>query len=152
MRRITRLTSHMFMALLEGALVATLMVGLVAGTAFAAKGGGHGGKPGGGAGTGGTIALVMVTDMDGNGTPNYGDAVTFNISTTATTQPWVNLQCSQNGVLMAQGWNGFFVGSITGRNFGLYSPQWTGGAADCTAYLTTPQWAVLASTSFHVDP
>jgi hypothetical protein len=155
MRRIKAVTSHAFLALLEGALVATLMVGLVAGTAFAAKpsgGGGHHG--GGGAGTGGTgtIALVMVTDVNSNGTPNYLDAVTFNISTTATTQPWVNLQCSQNGVLVAQGWNGFFVGSITGRNFGLYSPQWTGGAADCTAYLTTPQWAVLASTSFHVDP
>jgi hypothetical protein len=155
MRRITRLTSHAFLALLEGALVATLMVGLVAGTAFAAKpsgGSGHHGGGGGGTGGTGTIALVMVTDVNSNGTPNYGDAVTFNISTTATTQPWVNLQCSQNGVLVAQGWNGFFVGSITGRNFGLYSPQWTGGAADCTAYLTTPQWAVLASTSFHVDP
>jgi hypothetical protein len=114
--------------------------------ALAGKGGGH--KPGGGGGGGGSISLLMVNPLDT--VANWGDQVTFNVSTTATTQPWVNLQCFQNGVLVAQGWNGFFVGSITGQNFGLYSPQWTSGAADCTAYLTTPQWSVLASTSFHV--
>ena len=120
---------------------------------FAAKGGGGGhGKPGGGSTGGtGTIVLVMATDVNGNGTPNYLDAVTFNVSTTATSEPWVNLQCTQNGVVVAQGWNGYFEGSVTGRNFGLYSPQWTGGAADCTAYLTTPTLSRLASTSFHVD-
>ncbi len=94
----------------------------------------------------------MVTDLNGNGTPNWGDFVTFNISTTATTQPWVNLVCTQNGVIVAQGWNGYFDGSITSRNFGLYSSAWTSGSADCTAYLTTPTWSQLASTSFHVDP
>jgi hypothetical protein len=152
--RIGSVLSHSTQAILEGALIATLVVGLMAGTALAGKpaAGGGGGKHGGGSGGGGTIALVMVTGADGNGTPNYADVVTFSISTTATTQPWVNLVCSQNGVIVAQGWNGYFVGSITGRNFGLYSGQWTSGAADCTAYLTTPTWSRLASTSFHVDP
>jgi hypothetical protein len=55
-------------------------------------------------------------------------------------------------VVVAQGWNGYFEGSISGRDFGLYSSFWTGGAADCMAYLTTPTWSRLASTSFHVDP
>jgi hypothetical protein len=149
--RIRSVLSHSAQAVAEGALISILVVGLMVGTAFAAKGGGHGGgKPGGTTG-GGTIALVMYVDKNANGAPNWNDVVTFNISTTATTEPWVNLQCSQNGVVVAQGWDGYFVGSLTSRTFGLYSPQWTGGAADCTAYLTTPQWAVLASTSFHVD-
>ena len=148
--RIRSVFKHSTQAVLEAALVSLLVVGLMAGTAFAARGGGGGkGKPPP-AGSG-TIALVMVTDANGNGTANYGDVVTFNISTTATSEPWVNLVCSQNGVIVAEGWNGYFAASITGRNFGLYSPQWTGGAADCTAYLTTPTWSRLASTSFHVD-
>ena len=40
---VKRFTSHTVMALAEASLVALLVVGMVAGTAFAAKGGG--GKP-----------------------------------------------------------------------------------------------------------
>jgi hypothetical protein len=152
--RIRSVFTHSAQAIAEGALISVLAVGLMAGTALAAKpAAGAGGHHGGGTGGTGTIALApLVTDVNGNGTPNYGDVVTFNISTTATTQPWVNLVCSQNGVVVAQGWDGFFAGSISGTSFGLYSPQWTGGAADCVAYLTTPTWTRLASASFHVDP
>jgi len=125
------------------AAVAALCLSL-APRALAAPGGG--GKPSKG-GTG-TISLVLLNSTDG--LAHYGQTVTFNISTTATTQPWVNLRCFQNGALVAQGWNGYFDGSLTGRNFGLAAPSWTGGAADCTAYLTTPDWTRLASTSFHV--
>jgi hypothetical protein len=117
--------------------------------AFAGKSGGTGGhKSGGGSGGSGTISLVLVNSTDGFA--HWGQTVTFNISTTATTQPWVHLVCSQNGVVVATGWDGYFVGSLSGEDFGLYSGQWTGGAADCIAYLTTPQWTVLGSTSFHV--
>ena len=154
--RIRSVFSHSAQVVAEGALVSLLVVGLVAGTAFAAKpasgGGGGGNKGGGSTSGGGTISLApLVVDNNGNGTPNWGDFVAFNVSTTATTQPWVNLVCSQNGVVVATGWDGYFVGSLTGTKFGLYSPQWTGGAADCIAYLTTPTWSRLASTSFHVD-
>jgi hypothetical protein len=116
--------------------------------AFAGKGGHHGG--GGGATTGGSgsLAMVLVTPT-ADGLPHWGNTVTFTLNTTIS-QPWVHLVCSQGGTVVAQGWNGYFVGSLTGTNFGLYSPQWTGGAADCTAYLTTPQWSVVGSTSFHV--
>jgi hypothetical protein len=127
------------------AAVAALFLAFVP-AALAAKPPG-GGKPRPG---GGTITLVLLNSTDG--LPHYGQWVTFNISTTATSEPWVNLKCYQNGVLVAEGWNGYFDRSITGRNFGLYSPSWTGGAADCTARLTTPQRAELASTSFHVYP
>jgi hypothetical protein len=116
-------------------------------TALAAKGGG-GGKPSRG-GTG-TISLVLLDSTDG--VAHWGQRVTFNVSTTATNEPWVNLRCYQSGTLVSEGWEGFFAGSLDDGVFGLYSPKWTGGDADCTARLTTPQWAELASTSFHVYP
>ena len=81
---------------------------------------------------------------------HHGQRVTFNISTTATTEPWVDLKCFQSGTLVAQGWEGFFERSLDDGVFGLYSGAWSGGAADCTATLTTPQGAVMGSTSFHV--
>jgi hypothetical protein len=121
---------------------------------LAAKGGG-GPKGGGTTGNGSITLAPLVYDANGNGLPNYGDTVTFQISTTATTRPYVNLHCYKNGVLVAQGSNGYFDGALnTSRNFKLSSPQWTGGAADCTAYLdmyTKRGWSHLASTSFHVD-
>jgi hypothetical protein len=135
-----------------GALV--LALALVP-AALAAKGGG-GGKPGGGGGTGSSSisAPVMVTDT---GTPglSFGDTVTFNESTTATTTPFVMLACYQNGVQVATGMKGFWDGSIdVNWNFGLSSPMWKSGAADCVATLekqTKQGWQQLASTSFHVN-
>ena len=108
------------------------------------------GKPG--SRSAGSIALAPVDSTDG--LTHYGQTVRFDVSTTATDQPWVNLQCFQNGELVAEGWNGYFSDSITGRDFGLYSPKWTGGAAECTAWLVDyagGRWKQLASTSFHVD-
>ena len=148
--------SHAAGALLEGALIAAMILVLVVGTAMAAKGGagGGGGHKGGGGTNGGTGTISLqtppVVDKNGNGAPDWGDFVTFNISTTATDQPWVELDCYQNGVRVSQGWDGYFTGSLTSRNFGLYSPQWTGGPASCTAYLETPTWAKLGQTTFSV--
>ena len=68
--------------------------------------------------------------------------------------PYVDLQCFQNGVLVAEGWRGYFDGSLDTPNFGLYGGGWMSGAADCTAYLATSTrrgMQRLASTSFHVD-
>ena len=56
-------------ATLEGALVTALTFGLIAGSAFAGKGG-NGGKPGGGGG--GSITMVPL-----DGTANWGDRDTF---------------------------------------------------------------------------
>jgi hypothetical protein len=135
--------------------VVSVVALVIAPAALAGRGGG---KPGGGGTTsgGGTIRLApIVTDWNANGLPNFGDTVTFNI-TTGAAQPYVNLYCYQNGAQVASGSQGFFVGALnTTRNFGLYSGKWTGGAADCTAYLdvyTRQGWSHLASTSFHVDP
>jgi len=132
----------------RSALIATVaaLCAALAPTAVAAKGGAaH--KGGGGGGTG-TISLVLVNSTDG--LPHWGQEVTFNVSTTATTEPWVELKCYQNGALVGQGRKGFWEESLSSRRFTLRSTAWTGGAADCTAWLETPQGAQLASTSFHV--
>ena len=155
MMRTRSVIKHAAEAVLEGGLVATLAVGLIAGTALAGKpsGGGGGHKTPSG---GGTIVLhdPLVVDNNGNGAPNWNDVVTFDISTTATSTPYVNLVCSQNGTMVASGWRGYWDGSLdTTWNFGLSSGVWQGGAADCTAYLKMPTsrgYSTLASTSFHV--
>ena len=85
--------------------------------------------------------------------PRYGDTITFTVSTTATTQAYVDLKCSRNGALLGEGWSAFFTGGTPGT-FGLYSGQWNGGAADCTAdlgmFTSNGKWKVLASTTFEV--
>jgi hypothetical protein len=84
--------------------------------------------------------------------PQFGDTITFNVSTTQTTNPFVNLVCSGNGV----GYNSWAAFWPTSGTFILSSPGWPSGAADCTAklvmYVTSSRYKVLASTSFHVGP
>lgn len=110
-------------------------------------------KPGSGSSSV-VLSLPPVVDNNGDGLPNWGDTVTFNVSTTATTQPYINLVCSGNGVGYSS-WKGVFPGSLdTNWNFVLSSGGWTGGAADCTATLgmyTKHGFSKLTSTSFHVN-
>jgi hypothetical protein len=139
------------MAVLEGALIASLVVGLMAGTALAGRGGGHG-KPPRGTGGSGSISLVTppVVDNNSNGAANWHDVVRFNVSTTSTTSPYVNLYCYQNGVFVVGGAEGYFAGALDDGNFGLYGGSWDGGAANCTAKLVDGSGSVLGSTSFDV--
>src|SRR5207249_591817 len=98
-----------------------------------------GGKGGGGTTgtTNSSLTLVMVTDNNGNSAPNWGDTVTFSVSTTATTEPHVQLACSQGGATVYSAEAGFYDGYLWpwNRNMTLSSYLWTGGAADCTAVL-----------------
>src|SRR5439155_19625209 len=86
--------------------------------------------------------------------PNYGDKITCNVSTTETAYPYVDLTCYQNGSSVGEGMAAFFTGGTPGT-FVLRAPQWSGGAADCTADLgmfgNNNKWKALASTSFHVN-
>lgn len=139
--RIRSVLAHSAQAVTRSALVALLVVGLMAGTTFAAKGGGGGGggshgKPGGGSG-GGTLALVVVTDANANGLPNWADQITFTVSTTATAKPLVVLYCYQSGALVYQHSAGFYPGYPwpDAQVFTLSSSVWTGGSADCSAQL-----------------
>ena len=120
--------------------------------------GGHGGgNPGKGADSGDSLTLVMVTDKNGDGLPNFGDTVTFAVHTTATAYPWVTVKCIQNGTLVGQGTVGIFATSV-GRNFTLGPTSlWRSGTASCSAtlenwdsYSRNGKITVLASTSFPV--
>ena len=143
--RIRPALSHSAQAVAEGALIALLVVGLMAGTAFA------GGKP---ARYSGTVSLpVLVVDKNASSALDQGDVVTFDITSTSTA-PYVQLECFQGGSRVLMGRKGYFEGSLdTNWNFGLASGMWTDGAADCTAslvYYTKRGWAKYASTNFHV--
>jgi hypothetical protein len=134
-----------------GALVLALVL---VPAALAAKGHGGGGTSGGTGTGGGTISLVLLNSTDG--LPHVGQKVTFNVSTTATSEPWVTLDCYQGGSLVYKASNGIFPASLN-QVFALQSNSWTSGAADCTAWLQN--WSGyskrgtiqnLASMSFHV--
>jgi hypothetical protein len=122
--------------------------------AVSANGKGGGKRPGGGGSTGGSgsLTLVMVTDNNGNGAPNWGDTVTSKVSTTATTQPTVSLACSQNGVVVYGVSSGFYEGYAWPwtNNMTLSSGAWVSGAASCTATLFPlgDRSTVLATLTF----
>ena len=128
---VKRFTSHTLMALAEASLVALLVVGLIAGTAFAGKGPG---KPSGGGGT--SIRVSMVEDANGNGGPDQGDVVTFTFSTSAD-RPTMNLTCSQGGAMVFGDSHPMYTPNIWDDpgHFELSSLSWTGGPATCTATL-----------------
>ena len=131
-----------------GALV--LALALVP-AALAAKGG-HSGTT---SGSGSLSGPTMVSDANANGLPNWGDQITFNVSTSWTYYPSVEVDCSQNGALVYRQIVGFYPTYIGDPYFTLSGYWWTGGAADCTAYLDMANgrsgWTQLSSMSFHVD-
>jgi hypothetical protein len=118
---------------------------------------GKGGKPGGGGSTGSTssLSVVMVADQNGNGAPNWNDEITFAVSTTATSSPWVRLNCYQGGAWVSTSTAGFFAAYAWAPNFTLASSGWTSGAADCTATLyqvtSHGRSSTLKTLNFHVD-
>jgi hypothetical protein len=137
--RIRSVFNHSAQVIAEGALISVLAIGLVAGSALAAKpsaGGTGGGKHGGGGTGSGSLALVMVTDANQDGSPNWGDTVTFAVTSTSA-YPTVDLTCSQGGVLVYSASAGFYASYPWpgARNMPLSSPSWSGAAAACTAVL-----------------
>jgi hypothetical protein len=132
--------------------LAVLALALVPAAGFAAKGGGGGaatggkpsggggghgggGKPGGGSGSS-SLMWAMVSDANGNGSPNWGDTITFTVSTSVA-NPYVTLTCNQNGALVYSASAGFYPEYLWpgARNMPLSSPSWMSGAASCTADL-----------------
>jgi hypothetical protein len=135
-----------------GALVACLAFGAMSGPSFAAKG--SGGKPGGSTSSS-SLRVVMVDDANGDGNPDWGDVITFDISTTDTTQPNVSLKCSQAGTVVYGAVAGFYPGYPWPwtQQMSLSSTAWSGGSADCTAVLQKYSGAKvinLTSISFAV--
>ena len=115
--------------------ITTLVVAVVVPVALAGKGHhGNGGTTGGSS----SLSVAMVSDANGNGAPNWGDTIRFNVSTTATSEPHVNLKCSQNGVVVYGASTGYYASYPWPwtQNMTLSSQSWTGGAASCTATLS----------------
>src|SRR6478609_7879695 len=107
--RIGSVLTHASQAVLEGALIAALVVGLMAGTALAGKPGGGaagGGKHGGG--TTGSISVTMVTDANGNGAPDYGDQITYDVSKVGVANPFITTTCVQNRVNVLTTFAGYY--------------------------------------------
>ena len=94
-----------------------------------------GGKPPGGGGSTSSLQLVVLTG--GDSVPNWGEDVTFNVSTTATTQPYVDLVCSQGGTVVYSATSGFYASYPWPwtQTMNLASQSWTGGSAACTGTL-----------------
>ena len=135
-------------------IIALALAFAVAPVALAGKGGG-GGKPSGGSGSS-SLSLVMAADPNSDGLPNWGDTVTFNVSTTAP-YPTVDANCYQSGTSVYTHSAGFYPTYPwpQSQNFVLKSYVWTGGAADCTATLSSMssngRSTTLATLSFHVN-
>ena len=138
------------------AILAVAVLALSAtGVAFAAKGGGG---SGGGPKSSSSVKLVTVA-ADGakvlGGTPSFGDQITYEVTTTATSEPYVETSCSQNGKLVYKQTQGFFAGFYSGSQmFQLGpTPNWQGGAASCVARLlamVNGDARELSTTSFDV--
>lgn len=77
------------------------------------------------------------------------------MTATTTTQPWVSVKCSQNGTLVYEQANGIFAYSLNQIFMLGPTPAWSGGAADCTAYLqdwtnySKGKIVTLATMTFH---
>lgn len=90
--------------------------------------------------------------------PHYGDAITFTVSTNAS-PTYVRLTCSQNGAIVLLGGNHFYYTSdYTTRPFGLASPAYPSGGAECMAVVKLVEsgpssgWRVIGETGFVVAP
>jgi hypothetical protein len=95
------------------------------------------------------------------GTYTFGQAidVTTNIPAYPNNAgPWIEMKCSQNGVVVGTSDEAGFPGGV-GYQDPFYlgpSASWTGGAADCTVtvfHLNSSNTKLVtdATTSFHVD-
>lgn len=136
------------------ALVLTAGLLAVAPTAYAAKpsasGGGKGGKPAGGSSS---FSLVLLDSTDG--VAHWGQRVTFDIQTTQTDKPYVDVACSQAGSVVYRNSAGYYSGYPWPWNqtMTLSSQAWTGGDADCSARLysvsNSGATTTLATMTFH---
>jgi hypothetical protein len=138
----------------------TSLLAIAAGTAAAvavvapqAASANHGGQhPGSGTST---LKLVVLTGADQ--IPNWGDQITFDVSTTATAYPHVDVTCAQNGTTVYAATTGYYDSYPWPwtQDMTLRSQAWTSGGADCTAtlyYLNGKRTTTLATLAFRAYP
>jgi hypothetical protein len=117
---------------------------------FAAPGGKNGGTS--------SISVKMVTDANADNLPNYGDTITFDVSTAVTKRPDVQLNCTQNGQTVYYKVVGFYPEYLWAKTYQLSSfsdHTWASGGATCTAYLqynSSKRIITLTTLNFQVNP
>jgi hypothetical protein len=131
--------------LLTTALAASVAVGVSAPAANA-----RGPQP---SGTSASLELVVASGPDN--VPNWGEQITFNVSQTATTEPHVDVLCSQGGATVYSATTGYYASYPWPwtQVMTLSSQKWTGGAASCVAklyYFNGRKTPVLKTISFEV--
>lgn len=138
---------------ITGLFLALLTAVAASSPALAAKGGGGGGGKPAPSGSS-SLALVLLDSTDG--AAHWGQRVTFNVSTSATTEPHVSVSCSQSGVVVYTTQTGFYASYPWPwtQTMTLSSDAWTGGAADCSAklyYFNGSKTVTAATLAFHAD-
>lgn len=126
-------------ALLAAVAIVVTLVLVPAALAGKPTAGGSGGGGGGHKATSYTGSFVgtnpvMVSDANGNNAPDYGDGITFTVTSNSTYYS-VELDCSQNGAVVFRQVVGFGLGWTWSQTYTLRSNMWTGGGANCTAVL-----------------
>lgn len=135
-------------SMLVTAVGAALVSVVIAGPAIARNNGNGGHKTS----TSG-FRLVLLNSTDG--LPHWGQKVTFKVSTTATTQPFVSLRCYKSGALVYSAQAGFYASYPwpSAQKMVLKSNAWKSGGADCTGtlfYASGSKTITLATMSFRV--
>jgi hypothetical protein len=139
--RLKAISIHVLQALLEGALITALVIGLVAGTAFAARGGGGGGggnhgKPGSGTGT----ATVSVSP---NPVPSYSEFQ----ATGCGYAPNVGVQFT----LYAPGVTAVYGGIVDGNGCLYNAVLWANAPGSATLNVMASSGTRLASVTFTIQ-
>ena len=128
-----------------GAAIASAMI---AGPAIARNNGNGGNKT-----STSSLRLVLLNSTDG--LAHWGQKVTFKVSTTATSQPFVSLRCYKNTTLVYSAQAGYYASYPwpSAKNMALKSNNWKSGGADCTAtlfYASGSRVITLATKGFRV--
>jgi len=143
--RIRSVISHSAQAIAEGALISLLVVGLMAGSAFAAKGGNAStGGGGGGHKGGGTTTSSATVAVDPN-VVGVGAYYTISGCGYKAGAPLDIKLYSATATLV------LFNSGDTSSCFTMSNNTWTASAIRVEVWQYTGKWALMATTSFTVQ-
>jgi hypothetical protein len=83
------------------------------------------------------VSVVVVSSPAGDSLPHFGGQVTYTVSTSSTSYPYVSTTCYQGSTLVLSTSAGFYASYAwpSAQVVPLQSSMWTGGSASCTATL-----------------